>query len=77
MIAIRLVNLFIAVAQGMEKPCCFKPVQFESDCICGFPEFRLQPTEVSLGAAVKEKLPEELYPCFRSDKGINHHGQAN
>jgi len=24
------------------------------------------------GSAVKEKLPEELYPCFRRDKGINH-----
>jgi len=27
---------------------------------------------MSFGPAVKEKLPEELYPCFRSDKGINH-----
>jgi hypothetical protein len=27
---------------------------------------------VSFGAAVKEKLPEELDPCFRGYKCINH-----
>jgi hypothetical protein len=27
---------------------------------------------MGFGPTVKEKLPEELYPCFRSDKGINH-----
>jgi hypothetical protein len=72
MATIRLVNLLVAITQRMQKAGCFKPVQFKTYGICGFPEFCFKAPEVSPGAAVKEKLPQKLYPRFRSNKGINH-----
>src|ERR1035437_4609971 len=42
MIGICLVDLFVAITQGVQKPCILKPVQLYTDRIGGFPEFRFQ-----------------------------------
>src|SRR5664280_1393660 len=42
MIGICLVDLFVAITQGVQKPCILKPVQLYTDRIGGLPEFRFQ-----------------------------------
>jgi hypothetical protein len=64
MIGICLVNLFVTITERMEKTCLFKTIQFKTYRIRGFSELRFQSTEMSPGAAIKEKLPEEFDPCF-------------
>jgi len=71
MITISLVNLLYRHEENGED-LLLQTCSTQDELHLRIPRIQFPVTEVSFGTAVKEKLPEELYPCFRRYEGINH-----
>ena len=69
---VRLVNLFITVAEGIKQPCILKTVKFNTDSIWRVAEFRFESTEVGGSAAVKEEFLQQLDPGLWCYEGVYH-----
>jgi len=56
MLPVRLVHLFVAVGEGIQKTCVFEAVQFNANGVGGLAEFGFQSAEMGPGAAVEEEF---------------------